>query len=201
MGGPHCRSAFSILPTFEAAAVSTSAQGASRRMVSTIASAVNGLIHAAAPSSVGVPWGRTMQSSAFTVRYSLNMPPAAADTRWPSRACAAGLPLAATASPTPRCRLPAVGRYARPMPPAGPDPQRPARRGLHPCPAVAPQADNPPAGCGNRQCGCFSISSATSTIMSSCPPTILRRPSSTRIARVSIPYSALAFSAWRRKLE
>jgi hypothetical protein len=33
----------------------------------------------------------------------------------------------------------------------------------------------------------FTMSSATSTIMSSWPPTILRRPSSTRIARVSMP--------------
>src|SRR3546814_882638 len=30
----------------------------------------------------------------------------------------------------------------------------------------------------------FSMSRATSTIMSSCPPTILRRPSSTRIAQI-----------------
>lgn len=44
-------------------------------------------------------------------------------------------------------------------------------------------------------------SSATSTIMSSCPPTILRRPSSTRIVRVSRSYVSAAFSAWRRKLE
>jgi len=54
---------------------------------------------------------------------------------------------------------------------------------------------------GSVHSRCFAISSATSTIMSSCPPTILRRPSSTRMARVSRPCSAAAFSAWRRKLE
>lgn len=48
---------------------------------------------------------------------------------------------------------------------------------------------------------CFTISSAMSMIMSSCPPTILRRPASVRIARVSTPWSLAAFSAWRRKLE
>ena len=36
-------------------------------------------------------------------------------------------------------------------------------------------------------CRALTMSSATSTIMSSCPPTICRRPSSTRISRVSTP--------------
>jgi hypothetical protein len=45
------------------------------------------------------------------------------------------------------------------------------------------------------------MSRATSTIMSSWPPTILRRPSSTRIERVSMPCSPAAFSACRKKLE
>ncbi len=40
-----------------------------------------------------------------------------------------------------------------------------------------------------------------SVIMSSWPPTIPRRPTSTRIARVSRPWRAAAVSAWRRKLE
>src|SRR3546814_884855 len=44
-------------------------------------------------------------------------------------------------------------------------------------------------------------SRATSTIISSWPPTIRRLPSSTRIWRVSRPYCSAAFSAWRRKLE
>src|SRR5262245_11823130 len=44
-------------------------------------------------------------------------------------------------------------------------------------------------------------SSATSTIMSSCPPTMRRRPSSTRISLASIPYRREAASACRRKLE
>ncbi len=42
---------------------------------------------------------------------------------------------------------------------------------------------------------------AMSVIMSSWPPTILRRPTSTRIARVSRPCRRAAASAWRRKLE
>jgi acyl-CoA synthetase (AMP-forming)/AMP-acid ligase II len=41
----------------------------------------------------------------------------------------------------------------------------------------------------------LSISSATSTIISSCPPTILRLPSSIKIVRVSNPYFCAAFSA------
>src|SRR5690606_15898173 len=44
-------------------------------------------------------------------------------------------------------------------------------------------------------------SRVTSTIMSSCPPTICRRPSSIRMSRTSIPYSFAAASACRRKLE
>jgi hypothetical protein len=44
-------------------------------------------------------------------------------------------------------------------------------------------------------------SRATSTIMSSCPPTRPRRPTSTRMSRVSRPWSRAAFSACRRKLE
>ena len=38
-------------------------------------------------------------------------------------------------------------------------------------------------------------------IMSSWPPTIRRRPSSSRISTVGIEYRSLARSAWRRKLE
>ena len=44
-------------------------------------------------------------------------------------------------------------------------------------------------------------SSATSTIMSSCPPTMPRRPTSTRMSRASSPKRSEAASAWRRKLE
>src|SRR5690554_7811508 len=47
----------------------------------------------------------------------------------------------------------------------------------------------------------FSRSSATSTIMSSWPPTIRRLPSSTRISTVFRPYFCAATSEWRRKLE
>lgn len=46
-----------------------------------------------------------------------------------------------------------------------------------------------------------SMSRATSRIMSSCPPTIWRRPSSTSIERVSRPCSVAILSAWRKKLE
>ena len=47
----------------------------------------------------------------------------------------------------------------------------------------------------------FSKSSATSTIMSSWPPTIRRSPSSNKMSLVSRPYCSAAASAWRRKLE
>jgi hypothetical protein len=43
--------------------------------------------------------------------------------------------------------------------------------------------------------------SSASTIISSWPPTLGRRPTSTRIARVSTPYVPAAVSAFRRKLE
>ena len=44
-------------------------------------------------------------------------------------------------------------------------------------------------------------SSAMSASMSSCPPTIPRRPASTRSVRASTPNRSAAASAWRRKLE
>src|SRR3954447_929952 len=47
----------------------------------------------------------------------------------------------------------------------------------------------------------FRRSSATSTIMSSWPPTMRRRPSSTRMSTVFSPYFLAAASEWRRKLE
>ena len=47
----------------------------------------------------------------------------------------------------------------------------------------------------------FTRSRATSVIMSSWPPTIRRLPSSISTARVSSPWSAAAFSAWRKKDE
>ncbi len=47
----------------------------------------------------------------------------------------------------------------------------------------------------------FSKSSATSTIMSSWPPTMRRLPSSTRISTALMPYFFAAISEWRRKLE
>src|SRR5690606_29485729 len=52
-----------------------------------------------------------------------------------------------------------------------------------------------------QACRAASRSSATSTIMSSWPPTIWRLPSSTRISRALRPYLSAATSAWRRKLE
>lgn len=47
---------------------------------------------------------------------------------------------------------------------------------------------------------CFRRSSATSTIMSSWPPTIRRRPSSTKMSTVFSPYRSAATSECRRKL-
>lgn len=47
----------------------------------------------------------------------------------------------------------------------------------------------------------LSMSSATSTIMSSWPPTMRRLPSSTRMSTVFSPYFCAAASVWRRKLE
>src|SRR5690606_7451561 len=59
----------------------------------------------------------------------------------------------------------------------------------------------PPAAWVSVPRCCLSMSSATSTIMSSCPPTMRRRPSSTRMSTVFRPYFCAATSAWRRKLE
>jgi hypothetical protein len=62
--------------------------------------------------------------------------------------------------------------------------------------------DVDPARCdGHEAASWASRSSATSVIMSSWPPTMPRRPTSTRRLRASMPYRAAAASAWRRKLE
>ena len=55
---------------------------------------------------------------------------------------------------------------------------------------------------GLAPCFCFSASIiATSTIISSWPPTTLSLPSSTRISRASTPNCSAALSACSRKLE
>lgn len=82
-------------------------------------------------------------------------------------------------------RAPLAGSYGRrPLPTRGG--QRPY------CLASPPRQPTDAAAARSR---------AMSVIMSSWPPTILRRPTSTRIARVSRPWRRAAVSAWRRKLE
>ena len=65
----------SICPRLEAAAVCTSALWPSRRMVSVMPSAVNGLTNQDAPSAGVVPAGSARQSVALMVRYCAYIAP------------------------------------------------------------------------------------------------------------------------------
>ena len=79
----------SIWPRLEAAAVCTSALWPSRRMVSTMPSAVSGLTNHDAPSAGVVPAGSARTSLTFMVRYCEYIAPPIIATVLPSSACAA----------------------------------------------------------------------------------------------------------------
>ena len=91
----------SIWPRLEAAAVCTSALWPSRRMVSTMPSAVSGLTKHEAPSAGVAPAGSTRHCSALMVRYCEYIAPPSMATVLPSSACAAGEAPAATTTPAP----------------------------------------------------------------------------------------------------
>ena len=107
---------FSIWPRLEAAAVCTSAVCPSRRMVSTMPSAVSGLTKHDAPSAGVVPSGSTMAVGGLTQRYCAYMAPPSIDTVLPSSAWAARTPASTT---TPAPSLPTgidwSSRAARPL--------------------------------------------------------------------------------------
>ena len=90
---------FSIWPRFEAAAVWIRAVWPSRRIASTMLSAVIGLTNIEAPSAAVAPSGSTVQPRAGTVRYCVYMPPPTTLTSLPSIACA--LAPARTTRPAP----------------------------------------------------------------------------------------------------
>ena len=79
----------SIWPRFDAAAVWTSAVWPSRRITSTIDSAVIGLTYADAPCAAVAPSGRTMQSAARATLNRVYMPPPANATTLPTSSRAA----------------------------------------------------------------------------------------------------------------
>ena len=80
---------FSICPRLDAAAVCTRAVWPSRRIVSTMPSAVSGFTKQAAPSAAVVPGGKGRHCAAFTQRYCEYISPASTATVWP-RSCRAG---------------------------------------------------------------------------------------------------------------
>src|ERR1051326_1287904 len=80
------QSLFSICPRFDAAAVCTSAEWPSRRMVSTMPSAVSGFTKQEAPSAGVVPCGRTRHWFALTQRNCPYIAPPRIATVLPIRA-------------------------------------------------------------------------------------------------------------------
>src|ERR1700722_6039767 len=91
----------SIWPRLDAAAVCTSALWPSRRMVSTMPSAVSGLTKHEAPSAGVVPAGSTRQSFAGTVRYCAYIAPPISATVLPISAFAASDEPVLTTTPAP----------------------------------------------------------------------------------------------------
>lgn len=101
-GTPSARHALtSIWPRFDAAAVCTRAECPSRRMVSSMPSAVSGLTNDDAPCFAVAPSGSTRHAAALTTRYCAYIAPPAIPTILPSRACAAADEPAATTVPAP----------------------------------------------------------------------------------------------------
>ena len=99
---PSCwQMRFSICPRLEAAAVCTSALWPSRRIVSTMPSAVSGLTKDEAPSAGVAPSGKRKHCSAATHRYCEYMAPPSTATVLPSSACAAADAPASTTTPAP----------------------------------------------------------------------------------------------------
>ena len=91
----------SICPRLDAAAVCTSALCPSRRMVSTMPSAVSGLTKHEAPSRGVAPAGNTRHCAAGMTRSVVYMPPPIMATALPSRDCAAASDPAAMTMPAP----------------------------------------------------------------------------------------------------
>ena len=91
----------SIWPRLEAAAVCTSAVWPSRRIVSTMPSAVSGLTKHDAPSAGVVPSGSTRHCAAVMQRYCAYIAPPSSATVLPSSACAAADEPACTTTPAP----------------------------------------------------------------------------------------------------
>src|SRR2546429_269010 len=85
-------------------------------MVSTMPSTVIGFTNEAAPSIAVAPAGSSRHSATLTARYCEYIPPPAAATTWPSRACAAADPPAATTVPAPSLPT-AMGVPTRPARP------------------------------------------------------------------------------------
>src|SRR5215813_5810377 len=91
----------SICPRLDAAAVCTRALWPSRRIVSTIPSAVRGLTKQSAPSAGVVPGGRTRHCAALMQRYCAYIEPPRIATVLPVSACAAGDEPDSTTMPAP----------------------------------------------------------------------------------------------------
>ena len=91
----------SIWPRLDAAAVCTKALWPSRRMVSTMPSAVNGLTNDEAPSAGVAPAGSSRHWSAGMARYCWYIAPPSNATVLPSSACAALDAPAWTTTPAP----------------------------------------------------------------------------------------------------
>ena len=106
-GTPSARQIrLSIWPRLDAAAVCTSPVCPSRRMVSTIPSAVSGFTNAEAPSTGSAPSGSGRHIRGEARQYSPYAAPPRKPTVRPSSACASGDAPAATTRPLPS--LPAV---------------------------------------------------------------------------------------------
>lgn len=101
-GTPSARQIrLSICPRLDAAAVCTSPVCPSRRMVSTIPSAVSGFTNDDAPSTGSAPSGSGRHIRAGATQYSAYAAPPRKPTARPSRACASGDSPAATTTPDP----------------------------------------------------------------------------------------------------
>ncbi len=99
-----------------------------------------------------------------------------------------------------RNRQPGSGPSAR-VGTVGPGRAGTSGRDRQPCRDRCPRTGAVVTGGRGQFCAAATRSRAMSVIMSSWPPTMPRRPASTRIERVSRPYRAAAVSACRRKLE
>src|SRR5262245_25104810 len=106
----------SICPRLDAAAVCTSALWPSRRMVSTMPSAVRGLTKQSAPSAGVVPGGKTRHCAALMQRYCAYIAPPRMATVLPMSACAPETSRPGRRPPRLHCRRAALAPGARPAP-------------------------------------------------------------------------------------